>query len=323
MIEASAPSNIALIKYMGKIDSSSNVPTNSSLSYTLENFRTTVTIEKAASQTDDWQPLVGSEFHKIELSNKGKEKFLSHFVLMKKVLGLDGFYKISSANNFPSDAGLASSASSFAALTRAAYALKKSLDQSFEISDEKLSTLSRQGSGSSCRSFFSPWAIWDEESVREIKLPIQKLNHHVFIFESGVKKVSSSEAHSRVVQSPLFIKDSNGRSRIERAEKRMSELLGAFQEHHWTRSYEICWDEFWDMHELFHTSTPAFTYLTEEVKQTLKKMRSRWEKEGCGPIITLDAGANIHTLFRHEDKDLLQSWLAEFEPGVRPGTKVH
>ena len=308
---------------MGKVDSSSNTPTNSSLSYALENFRTTVTVEKNTSPIDEWRPLIGNQFHRIELSSKGKEKFLSHFNLMKKALGLDGFYKISSANNFPSDAGLASSASSFAALTRAAYALKKSMDVSFEISDEGLSTLSRQGSGSSCRSFFSPWAIWDEESAREIKLPIQKLNHHVFIFESGVKKVSSSEAHSRVVQSPLFKTDSNGRSRVERAEKRMSELLASFQEHHWTKSYEICWEEFWDMHELFHTSTPAFTYLTEEVKQTLKKMQSRWKKEGCGPIITLDAGANIHALFRHEDKDLLQSWQAEFEPRIQLGSKVH
>lgn len=41
-IEASAPSNIALIKYMGKTDAVSNKPTNVSISYTLDELKTFV-----------------------------------------------------------------------------------------------------------------------------------------------------------------------------------------------------------------------------------------------------------------------------------------
>ncbi len=314
MIEVSAPSNIALIKYMGKQNSKSNLPTNASLSYTLEKLRTTVVLEEVSSSQDEWIPLSGEDFFKIELSEKGKEKFLSHLQRMKTNLQLSGFYRVASANNFPSDAGLASSASSFAALTLACYDMKRQKNPSINISMEKLAELSRQGSGSSCRSFFSPWSIWDQQGAREISLPIQNLHHFVLVYESRAKKVSSSEAHLRVLSSPFFAKDSSGLPRVERAEKRLEQLIHSFQERHWEKSFEICWDEFWDMHELFHTSEPSFSYLNEEVKIVLKRMKERWQKEKVGPLITLDAGPNIHCLFREEDTDLAKSWQQEFQP---------
>lgn len=314
MIEVSAPSNIALIKYMGKSDPRSNRPTNASLSYTLEKLRTTVTIERISGPEDEWMPLLGPAFSRIELSAKGKDKFLSHLKRMKEVLQLDGCYRVTSANNFPADAGLASSASSFAALTLACYEEKKRQNNQFVMSLEKLADLSRQGSGSSCRSFFSPWALWDQEGAREVSLNTGKLQHFVLVFESRAKAVSSSEAHLRVTTSPLFKKDSSGLSRIERAEMRLKNLISALQENHWTKSFEICWDEFWDMHELFHTSAPPFTYLNDDVREVLKGMKQRWQEEGVGPIITLDAGPNIHCLFQEKDVELAKSWQHQFQP---------
>ena len=314
MIKASAPSNIALIKYMGKIDSQSNIPSNASLSFTLENLQTTVVIEKNNSKSDSWGPLTGSDFYNLQLSEKGVQKFLNHFARLKKEFAIEGHYDVKSANNFPSDAGLASSASSFAALTEATFLLKKSADSDFTKSKVELAALSRMGSGSSCRSFFTPWSIWDEKGAREIDIPIKNLIHKVFIYETSAKKVSSSEAHQRVVASPLFAKDSSGFSRIERAESRLQNLLQAFTANNWRQAYEICWEEFWDMHELFHTCNPSFTYLTDEVCDVLKKMKKKWDSEGRGPLITLDAGPNIHCLFREEDLDIFSSWENEFTP---------
>ena len=68
-IEASAPSNIALIKYMGKIRTESNLPTNASLSYTLENLRSFVTLESNDTGVDEWKPLAG--FAEFKLSEVG------------------------------------------------------------------------------------------------------------------------------------------------------------------------------------------------------------------------------------------------------------
>lgn len=47
---AHAPANIALIKYMGKKDDNSNSPDNPSLSYTLNELKSTVRLEKMSSK---------------------------------------------------------------------------------------------------------------------------------------------------------------------------------------------------------------------------------------------------------------------------------
>ena len=125
-IEESAPSNIALIKYMGKSDFINNRPTNVSVSYTLDELKTFVRIKKVDSPddlTDTWNPFLRSDLLPIKLSEKGNSKFLAFFQILKKEFQLNGFYQIESANNFPSDCGLASSASSYAALTKAAHAI--------------------------------------------------------------------------------------------------------------------------------------------------------------------------------------------------------
>ena len=119
-VESSAPSNIALVKYMGKIGSEGNHPTNSSLSWTLENLRTFVRITEQEGDSDRWTPLERNDLGPIALSQKSKDRFLKHFQFLRSEAGVEGAFLIESANNFPADCGLASSASSFAALTLAA-----------------------------------------------------------------------------------------------------------------------------------------------------------------------------------------------------------
>ena len=69
----SAPSNIALIKYMGKIEGSGNKPTNGSMSYTLENLRTFVRLTPIPGDKDQWQALVREDLQPLSLSEKGQQ----------------------------------------------------------------------------------------------------------------------------------------------------------------------------------------------------------------------------------------------------------
>ena len=101
--EASAPSNIALIKYMGKTDVSSNTASNSSLSYTLEHLKSFV--ELTESKSDGWEPF---ESHPIQLSDAGQERYLRHLQRIKSAYGFTGAFRVRSYNDFPSDCGLAS-----------------------------------------------------------------------------------------------------------------------------------------------------------------------------------------------------------------------
>lgn len=93
-----------------------------------------------------------------------------------------------SCNNFPHSSGMASSASSFAALTRcAAIALSELTNKPIPSVDEQ-AQLSRLGSGSSCRSFYSPWALWEDNEVKEIDLPYKELIYQGVIISNKKKK---------------------------------------------------------------------------------------------------------------------------------------
>jgi diphosphomevalonate decarboxylase len=306
-VEKSAPANIALIKYMGKTSGHGNIPTNSSLSWTLENLRTFVRITEIEGDVDTWAPLERTDLAPMELSEKGRTRFLTHFQFLKNQYGLKENFHLESANNFPADCGLASSASSFAALTLAATQIFEMMPESRPRRLAEKAELSRQGSGSSCRSFFSPWSLWTAEGVRPLEFPISRLRHQVVIVDPGKKSVSSSEAHRRVSSSALFY------SRAERAERRLAELMQALREDQWVAARQIIWEEFWDMHALFETSRPSFGYMTERSLRILRQLDEMWKETGDGPWVTMDAGANVHLLYRPDQKELYESLRIEFQ----------
>lgn len=282
MWKSSAPSNIALIKYMGK--EPGNQAVNPSLSMTLSNFQTQVELEISAK--DHWQPLPGS----APLKEASTKRFVDFFVSLKKKAGIQENFEIRSGNNFPSDAGLASSASSFAALTKAALTAFADLKKEKIPSPLEMANISRTGSGSSCRSFFSPWCRWEGEKVHPVLSALPPLVDLVAIVDGGVKKVSSSEAHKKVQTSPLF------HGRVERAKVRLQKMEAAMAAGNFQAVAELSWDELWDMHSLFHTSQPPFFYFAPETITILRWVENFWEKNGKGPIATIDAGPNVHLL---------------------------
>lgn len=304
MIFSEAPSNIALIKYMGKQPGQiGNLPTNSSLSVTLPNFRTRVQISSSKDNSDLWTELKDSTWNCAQLSTMGQERYLKHFSKLKKHWKLSGNYLIQSGNNFPTDCGVASSASSFAALTMATYQLAKQQDQSLDLTQGQLAKLSRNGSGSSCRSFGGPLVLWNAEdnSVEEFSSGFE-FQHELILVDVKKKEVSSSEAHKRVLSSPKFS------GRPERANARLKSLLGFLSTDEntkdWQKAWQLVWDEMWDMHELFHTAQPSFEFMAEKSKEILEFLRKQYLAAKDGPFITMDAGANIHLLYRKGQKSL-------------------
>ena len=292
--EAQGCANIALIKYMGKRDPDGNIAFNPSLSYTLPHLKTTVTVSAASSGPDRWEPLAAAGSIPMHLSPEGERRFLGY---VRKLCDLWGYSQnviVRSANNFPADAGIASSASSFCAVTRAVAAFLRRDESATE-----LARLSRTGSGSSCRSFFDPWCLWDGDSIHALAFPVGRPMHMVVIVDGGRKSVSSSDAHSRVANSAHFS------GRADRARARMNELLAALEASDWRGAYQICSDEFDDMHELFHRSDPPFRYRTAGSDRIVSDCADLWATDRDGPILTMDAGPNVHLLFRRDQEALL------------------
>ena len=291
---AQAPSNIALIKYMGKKNVSGNIPINSSLSFTLENLLSSVVLETQPGKKDFWEPLSIPGTVAFDLSKSAQERYLNHLQFIKKQFDYTGAFVVRSCNNFPHSSGLASSASSFAALTKCAVLALSELTEKPVPSIDEQAKLSRVGSGSSCRSFYAPWALWKEEEVQAIDLPYKDMIHQVIIISHEEKEVPSREAHMRIRESRWYD------TRTQRAENNLKALLEAFGNLDWQRAYQICWQEFQDIHQLFETAHPPFSYRDSQTKEVLSLLQDVWQKEQDGPIVTMDAGPNIHLLYRRD-----------------------
>ena len=295
---AHAPANIALIKYMGKDDHNTNLPANPSISYTLNHLKSSVSLESHPGKQDFWEPLEIPGIDNFDLSRAGQQRFLQHLAFLKQHFSCTHGFIVRSNNNFPQSTGLASSASSFAALTQCAVQALCELTQQPLPSIEVIAQLSRHGSGSSCRSFFAPWALWENDTVTSIDLPYKELLHEVILVDHQIKAISSSKAHELVQSSPLY------GSRAERARQNLNDLLIALRSTNWANAYDICWREFHDMHELFSTCSQPFTYMTDRSLEVLSQLQEGWHKQGDGPIVTMDAGPNIHLLYRPDQKEM-------------------
>jgi len=304
---AEAPANIALIKYMGKKAAAPgepggramNMPTNRSFSFTLDNLKTFVEIAPVKLATfDTWVPLRREGLIDTALSDSGRRRYLAHFEYLKQQLGITGMFEVRSGTNFPSDCGVASSASSFAALTLASYKLAQAQNPKLDLPLTKVAELSRVGSGSSIRSFMSPFVLWDESGISRHSFEKIQLLHQLAVVDPTKKAIGSSEAHMRVTSSMLF------KGRPERANERLELLLAAFHSGEWRRAFELVWAEFFDMHALFASSQPPFFYMTSESFRIVQFYFEHWQKNGDGPLITMDAGANVHLLYRQDQAEL-------------------
>src|SRR5699024_2713806 len=147
------------------------LPTNSSLSLTLDRLYTTTTVSfKGKLQRDELhinhEP--AQEKQRLRVA-----KFLDDIRLRA---GMNQYAVVTSFNEMPTAAALASSASGFAALTAAAsQALGLGLDE------PALSRLARRGSGSACRSVLGGFVEWQkgerDDGDDSFAVPVAPQNH--------------------------------------------------------------------------------------------------------------------------------------------------
>jgi len=140
---ARAGANFALVKYWGKADARLNVPAVGSISITLDALFTETEVELVPKLRSDELVLDGKR------RDEDLEKISACVDLLRSKAGVDTRVRVTSRNNFPTAAGLASSASGFAALVRAAEAAF-----GLTLTSRERSIVARQGSGSAARSIF-------------------------------------------------------------------------------------------------------------------------------------------------------------------------
>ncbi|XP_066250449.1 diphosphomevalonate decarboxylase [Euwallacea similis] len=204
-----APVNIAVIKYWGKRDEDLILPINDSVSASLSTdvMCTKTTVMASPSFAGDTFWLNGKEqnFDNSRLKNCLKivkqrcDPNLPHF---------NWKISICSENNFPTAAGLASSAAGYACLVYA-------LAQLYEITGE-ISDIARQGSGSACRSMYGGWVVWYKGALPtgadSIARQIAPATHWpemravILVVNDSRKKYSSTSGMKRTVETSALIK---------------------------------------------------------------------------------------------------------------------
>ncbi|RDE24971.1 diphosphomevalonate decarboxylase [Motiliproteus coralliicola] len=290
---AFAPSNIALCKYWGKRDKALNLPINPSLS---------VSLGQLGSRTE-LSPIDGAEDRVIL---NGEVQSLEGGFAAKVVSFLDLFrqpgsprLQVDTHNNIPTAAGLASSASGFAALMLAVDKL-----YNFGLSPEQLSAFARLGSGSASRSIFEGFVEWQmgvrddgmDSHARPLAQSWPNFRIGLLTLTSAAKSVGSRAGMQRTVDTAHLyqswpLQAAADLERIHQAiEQQDFELLGATAEQNAL-----------SMHATMIASWPPLLYWQPE---SVAAMQQVWalREQGLPLYFTMDAGPNLKLLFQGQDQ---------------------
>ncbi|KAI9352028.1 GHMP kinase [Obelidium mucronatum] len=313
---ASAPVNIAVIKYWGKRSEALMLPTNSSLSLTLDQdqlqSKTSVRVMPDESEsvrlwlngkedkiTGRIRNLV-STMRKLRAEQEARDSSLPS--LANKALHL------ASVNNFPTAAGLASSASGLACL---AVAIDAALQ--LNLPRAQVSALARLGSGSACRSLFGGFVAWDmgvkEDGSDSVARQVASETHWpemcaLILVASATQKEMPSTAgmQTTVETSPLL------QHRIkEVVPQRMEAIEKAIQARDFDSFAEITMRDSNQFHAVCLDTFPPIFYLNHVSHRVISliskynEVKSKQNGRKYTVAYTFDAGPNAVLYLLKED----------------------
>lgn len=313
VVKARAHPNVALVKYWGKRDLPLNLPSVGSISLTLGGLFTEVTVQPSQQQRDEYWSngilVEGAALREVE-------NFID---LFRAMAGMRESIVVRATSNFPVAAGLASSASTFAALT-VALATFYGLD----LPGERLSALARRGSGSACRSLWGGFVEWHRgespDGSDSFASPLESppnwpITVLVAITDPRPKPIVSRTGMVQSQSSPFYSvwvseQEEDLREAREAIRTGSLEKLGAVAERNCLK-----------MHAVAFTAQRPLVYWRPA---TLAAMETVWNlrAQGLPAYFTIDAGPQVKVLCPSEHKASVQAALAQ-TPGVREVLVCH
>lgn len=310
---AVAPSNLAFVKYWGARDLERAIPCHPSLSMTLTRCRSRCTAA-TLREGDDEVVRADGEGELEAAPEDFARPVLRHVERLRKRADGGPSLRVATRNNFPTGAGLASSASGFAALTMAcarAFGL--------EPSPEELSVWARtSGSGSAARSTLGGFVEWPSSRDGDPEGPARQLapSEHwdlrdaVALVDPAEKEVSSREGHRRAESSPHF------RRRLQLVSDRLAEVRSAIRDRDLERLGPVLETEAVELHLVAMSSRPPVFYWSPGTLRVMEAVRSLRSEEAIAAYYSIDAGPNVHVVCRPEDEERVVARLRRL-PAVR------
>lgn len=319
---STGPVNIATLKYWGKRDKDLNLPTNNSISVTLDQSDLrTLTTASCSPKFESDKLWINGTIYSLE-TPRSKQVLADLRALREQVESRDSSLPkiaqfslhIVSENNFPTAAGLASSAAGFAALISAVSKLYK-----LPTDASELSKIARKGSGSACRSLFGGYVAWEMgalengEDSKAVQIADKKhwpdMKAAILVVSDMKKDVPSTSGMQLTVHtSDLF------QYRIkEVVPKRFLEMKQAILDKNFTKFAELTMKDSNSFHSVCLDSYPPIFYLNDTSKNIIKLINLL--NEAAGKLIaayTFDAGPNAVIYYEQENEKYVLGMLHHF-----------
>jgi len=305
---ARAHSNIALVKYWGKRNIELNLPAVGSISITLDQLFTTSSVEFKAELQEDKLILNGSP-----ASEKETVRVANFLDLIRTPAGIDTKAIIESENNFPTSAGLASSASAFAAL-----AVAGSHAAGINLSALELSELARKGSGSAARSIFGGFAEMavgkepdgrDSTAYQLVEKDFWDLRILIVITSEEKKKTGSTDGMELSRETSPYYK-----SWITSSLNDIMEMRAAILSKDFDKMGDITEYSCLKMHALALASRPGLIYWNGTTLDLMHRIRAL-RSDSVPVYFTIDAGPQVKAICMAEHLTKVRESLADV-PGV-------
>ena len=274
---------------------------NGSISISLPGLGTETTIQISKTMQDSVS-LNGELLDAANPFAKRLSAFLNHFRAPTV------FFDVVTVNTVPTAAGLASSASGYAALVLA-------LDDLFawQLTNQQLSLLARLGSGSASRSLFPGFSIWHKgeqadgmDSFAEaIDTPWPGLCVGLVKVNTAQKPISSTLGIQNTVNScDLY------QAWPKQAEKDMAKVLQAIQQQDFDLLGQTAEHNALSMHATMMATWPPIVYWQPE---SVAAMQTVWQlrEQGIAVYFTMDAGPNLKLLFLETEKPAIKQAFPE------------
>ncbi|MBO3065850.1 diphosphomevalonate decarboxylase [Staphylococcus shinii] len=292
--KARAHTNIALIKYWGKADETYIIPMNNSLSVTLDRFYTETKVTFDESYDKDTLILNGevvAENEAVKIS-----KFMD---IVRELGGTSAHAYIESENYVPTAAGLASSASAYAAL---AAACDKALN--LGLTGKALSRLARRGSGSASRSIYGGFVEWEKghDDATSYSFPVEADNWEndlamIFVvINNKSKKVSSRAGMSLTRDTSRFYQ-----YWLDHVDEDITAVKHAINQKDFKQLGEVIEANGLRMHATNLGAQPPFTYMVDD-SYLVMDIVHQCREAGYLCYFTMDAGPNVKILVEKKNQ---------------------
>jgi diphosphomevalonate decarboxylase len=308
-VRARAYANIALAKYWGKADRARNLPAVPSLSATLDGLWTEATVEVRPELEADVVSVAGAPPEPAVAERVSA--FLDH---LRRREGRARHARVATRSNFPMAAGLASSASAFAAL-----ALAGSEAWGLGLTRAQQSALARLGSGSAARSVFGGYVELpaagpqpEEVAARPVcsaqRFPLGAV---VVMAASDRKAVSSRAAMIRTAETAPYYG-----SWVESAPADVAAIRSALLSGDFDQVAAVAEHNCLKMHGLMLTARPPLRYWNAGTLAAMDRV-AELRRADVRAFFTIDAGPNVVVFFAPEEVEPVMTALSSLDLPLR------